>query len=170
MSSSSVYKLNDEIYIQTWKKHVSQKQILKFIPNKKNDLFSYLQKSNEGRLCLNYMQDLKKNAHNKNNSNFLLIVDSFSKHLENFPTLIPYFPIQILENLKMLRKFANTNEMKYIIYLTKDHTLTCNFCHETLKGNEAKKAICLCSTQFYHHQCFNSIQGKCKICSYNFDS
>jgi len=169
MSSCSVYKLCDEIYIQTWKKHVSQKQLLKFIPNKQNDLFFHLQKSNEGRLCLKYMQDLSKHAHNKNNSNFLLIVDSFSKHLENFPTLIPYFPMQILQNLKMLRKFANTDKMKNIIYLTKDHTLECSFCYQPLKGNEAKKATCLCSTQFYHQQCFTGIGGKCKICSYAYD-
>ena len=170
MSACSVYKQNDQLYIQTWKKHVSQKQLIKFIPNAKNDLYHFLQQSSEGRLCLNLFHNLTKYAAAKDNSSFLLTVEAISKHLECYPTLIASFPMQILNNLRMLRKFACTNKMKNIIYLTCNHKLPCTFCGKTIIGNEAKRAVCLCSTQFYHYQCFNSIQGKCKICGYIFES
>ena len=169
MSSFSVYKSNESVYIQAWKKRVSQIQLIKFLPNTKTNLFQHLNKTVEGRVCLVNLEKIRSFSIAKDNISFLLAVDTTCKHLEMYPTLIPIFPMQILSNLKFLRTFANTKKMKNTLYLTKDHKINCAACNKPIKGNEACMSKCVCSTLFFHTPCFNAYHEKCKICSFTFE-
>lgn len=169
MSSFSVFKQKNLSYIDAWKKHVSQKQLLKFIPDTKSENVIEISKLIEGQKCLFFLQRLTNYFLSKDNTNFLNTVELLATHLTKYPTLIPFFPQEFLKNLRELRKYAVKDEIKNVIYLTKHHMLTCAKCKEKIQGNLSKQTKCLCSFNFYHNDCYTQLGKKCNICNYIYE-
>lgn len=166
MSSYSVFKQNQLLYIQTWKKHVSQKQLIKFIPNTNTTLHDQLTQYENGEECLSIMCHIKKSFMERDNYRFFEYIDKLALYMQTHNGIKELFPKQIVENVKILTQFACNNKSKNTIYLTKRHKLICAQCNKFVVGNQSKKKTCLCSTLFFHDTCYNSSSQKCKICGY----
>ena len=161
-----MYKQNQLLYIQTWKKHVSQKQLIKFIPNTNSSLYNLLTEEDSGKECLSIMQLLKKSFLERDNYQFFENIDKLSLYMQKHNKIKQLFPQQIPTNVKILMQFSGNNKSKNTIYLTKKHKLACALCNKFVVGNQSKKKTCLCSTLFFHETCYNSYSKKCKICGY----
>ncbi len=169
-ASNSVYKQNEALYIESWKKHTAQRQLLKFLPNTCNPLYKRLSMDVDGYACLQYMDRLTVYYREKDHENFTHTLQRLCVFLEKNPTLIGFFPVQIMTNLRLLRQYNQQTKPRNVIYLTKDHVLPCALCGKNVQGNLTKKAVCLCSTNFYHKQCYDSLHEKCEICSYVYEN
>ena len=161
-------KSNQTTFIAIWKKHVSTKQLLKFIPNQKTLLYELLKDSPEGLICLKYFKKIKNSHSRRDNDMFSITVEQLGKHLERFPTLIPCFPMALLQNIKRIRK-ASMNKRQNVIHLTKHHLLNCAMCDEKVVGNKSKTLMCKCATRFYHKQCYAKTPLACEVCLYVYN-
>ena len=166
MSSYSVFKQNQLLYIQTWKKHVSQKQLIKFIPRTNTKLYKEISLHENGEYCLQIMKQLKKAFVERDNYCFFEYVNKMYIFMKEYTTIEKLFPEQIKKNIYILKDFSGCNKSKNTIYLTTKHRLHCGLCGEAVVGNQSKKKTCLCSTLFFHETCYNSYSQKCKICGY----
>lgn len=161
MSGKNTYKANEQVYIETWAQHVSSKQLVKFLPRVKSQLHEVLNGTSEGILCLKYMHKINKTFKSRDNSMFVSTIDMFGRYLEKHPTLIPYFPLSLLKNMKRIRKKCKKRSLN-VIYLTRHHKLTCAGCKSKVVGNKCESRSCACSTRFYHKSCYTVL--KCDVC------
>ena len=161
-------KSNQKVFVEIWKKHVSTKQLLKFIPNQKTLLYELLKDSAEGLICLKYFKKIKNSHSRRDNDMFAITVEQLGKHLERFPTLIPCLPMPLLQNIKRIRK-ASQNKRQNVIHLTKHHLLNCAMCEEKVVGNKSKTLMCKCATRFYHKQCYAKTPLACEVCLYVYN-
>jgi len=168
MKVKNTYKYNERDFIEIWKRHVNTKQLLKFIPNEKTHLYELLKQSAEGLLCLKYFKKIKHSHRRRDHYMFSITVEQLGKHLERHPTIIPYFPMPLLRNIKCIRK-ANQKKRQNVIYLTKHHKLDCAMCEDKVVGNKSKMLICQCATRFYHKQCYLKTPLACEVCLYVYN-
>jgi len=157
-------KSKDAVYIETWKKHVSTKQLLKFIPKEKTRLFELLKESHEGILCLKYFKKILSTHGSRDHILFTGTIEQLGKHLERHPTLIPFLPLPLVHNVKRIRKSSIQRDIN-IICLTKHHALNCAGCDTAVIGNKCKMLSCDCSMRFYHASCYKKVALKCSVCS-----
>ena len=157
-------KSKDAVYIETWKKHVSTKQLLKFIPKEKTRLFELLKESHEGILCLKYFKKILSTHGSRDHILFTGTIEQLGKHLERHPTLIPFLPLPLVHNVKRIRKSSIQRDIN-IICLTKHHALNCAGCDTAVIGNKCKSLACACSIRFYHASCYKKVALKCSVCS-----
>ena len=160
-------KSSESPFIAIWKKHVSIKQLIQFIPNKKTGLYEILKETHEGVICLKYFKKIKCMHKKRNHEMFINTVEQVGKHLERYPMLIAFFPLPLLQNIKRIRK-AYKSSFKNAICLTKYHKLNCALCNETIIGNKSKYLFCNCATRFYHADCYKQINERCEVCLYNY--
>ena len=102
-----------------------------------------------------------KTFKSRDNTMFVSTIDMFGRYLEKHPTLIPYFPLSILKNMKRIRKKCKKRSLN-VIYLTRHHKLTCAGCKSKVVGNQCESRSCACSTRFYHKSCYTVL--KCDVC------
>jgi hypothetical protein len=158
-------KQNEKLYIEIWKKKVSQTQLLKFLPSTTSVMFKQLSADVDGYTCLQYFARLKQYYHEKDETNFLHTVRRLCVYLEQHSTLLAGFPPQILTNLRNLKQ-PGEEENKNVIFLTKQHQIYCSGCEKFVAGNKTKQVVCLCSTTFYDEDCYKRVSKKCRTCGY----
>jgi hypothetical protein len=177
----SVYKDNFQEYISTWKLAVAKKRLVELLPSVElgDSLETYRQRWQAqdenlytifvNKLLQTYdgyealrMFSLIRNAYcNKQNKVFTDAVECLYMHLKKYPTLVSFFPPNLMRFINMLR----CNRYDYapnIIFVSSKHQLTCNECDA---AKNVRFLQCVCGKNILCSGCLKSKSSKCSICS-----
>ena len=181
----SVYKENFELYLNTWKRNVAKKRLMELIPvdsdfkrlskidllkkwqgfekNAYSLFVTTLLQSYDGFELLRLFQVLSDSFAQKDNKEFKGTINCILAHLRLYPTLITYFPNNLMYFLKILQE--ESLYLQNVIIVSKRHSLSCSLCK--CKDN-LKFVRCYCSTAFLCSGCIKTDKFKCPICNCNY--
>lgn len=184
----SVYKEHFDEYYKTWKDAVTKKRIIEMIPHINNleestlkdlqeEWSSYtsnsytklvisLLESYDGFEALRLFTLIHKSYSKKDNESFIEAIQCLHMHLKNYPTLISFFPRNLMTFLNLLQTSQDTYVPNTIFISKKTHEYTCNMC----KNDGVLYSVqCICSSIFICDRCMKSCNSKCSICSYTYN-
>ncbi|MAU13931.1 MAG: hypothetical protein CMH46_00140 [Muricauda sp.] len=183
----SVYKENVEEYTNTWKDAITMKRIYELIPHidnirdntleelqvewqayDKNTYTNFVNSllcSFDGYETLRLFHMMYKAYKERDNRKFTMAVECLQVHLRLYPTLVGFFPHNLMLFLNLLKKKDNPYTPNIIFVSTKKHKIVCNECQLSKNINYVK---CLCSKIFLCTGCQNKTNLKCSICNFNY--
>lgn len=177
----SVYKENFQEYVFTWKQAVAKKRLVELLPSIKpgdsienyrnrwqaQDVNVYtifvnkLLQTYDGYEALRMFSLIRSAYYNKQNKAFMDAIECLYMHLKKYPTLVSFFPQNLMRFINMLR----CNRYDYapnIIFVSKKHNLICNEC-DAVKNVQFLQ--CVCGKNILCNGCLKSKSSKCSICS-----
>ena len=180
----SVYKENFQEYISTWKLAVAKKRLIELSPyiqlgdtidvyrrrwqlqekNMYTMFVNSLLRTYDGFEALRLFTSIRYAYLNKRNKEFTEQIECLYLHLRKFPTLVSFFPPNLMRFVNMLR----CNRYDYapnIIFVSSKHHLSCSQCH-TQKNVQFLQ--CVCGKTILCIGCLKKKSSKCSICSYMY--
>ena len=178
----SVYKENFQEYISTWKLAVAKKRLIELLPYIKLgdtiDVYRRRWQKQEKNMYTMFVNSLLqtydgfealrlfsliRNAYvNKQNKLFTERIECLYLHLRKYPTLVSFFPPNLMRFMNMLR----CNRYDYapnIIFVSSKHQLSCNECNS---DKHVRFLQCVCGKTILCTGCLKNKSSKCSICSY----
>ena len=180
----SVYKENFQDYISTWKLAVAKKRLFELLPyvelgktieehraqwqtiepNSYRDFVWSLLQSYDGFEALRLFSLIREAYLNKQNKEFTERIECLYVHLRKYPTLVTFFPANLMRFINMLR----CNRYDYapnIIFVSSKHRLHCDDCGST---NNVQFLQCVCGKNILCSGCLKTKSSKCSICSFTY--
>ena len=182
----SVYKDNFQEYISTWKLAVAKKRLVELLPYIKlgdtidvyRRRWQTLEKNNytmfvnsllqtyDGFEALRLFSLIRQAYMDKHNKVFMEQIECLYLHLRKYPTLLSFFPPNLMRFINMLR-CNRYNYAPNIIFVSSKHQLSCNECDST---KNVQFLQCVCGKTILCSGCMKSKYSKCSICSYTYTS
>jgi hypothetical protein len=183
----SVYKENVKEYTSTWKDAVTKKRIFELVPHidnlgnstledlqrewqvyEKNTYTNFVEsllRSFDGFEALRLFNLIHQSYENRNDKSFTEAVQCLHIHLRLYPTLLSFFPQNLMLFLNLLKQRENPY-IPNIIFISKSrHAIKCGACQLSKKLKYVK---CLCSKAFLCDGCQKKSKSKCGICNYTY--
>lgn len=183
----SVYKENVNEYLSTWKDAVTKKRIFELVPHIDNlseqtleelrckwqdqDVNNYsnfirsLLHSFDGFEALKLFNLIYLSYKNRDDRALMEAIQCLHMHLRLYPTLISFFPQNLMLFLNLLKKKENPYTPNIIFVSKERHKLSCHECGNRKNMDYVK---CLCSQLFLCKGCQNKENGKCSICKFAY--
>ena len=183
----SVYKENVHEYLSTWKDAVIKKRIVELVPhiddlseqtleelqtewqeyevNSYTNFINSLLRSFDGFEALKLFNLIYLSYRNKDDRALMEAIKCLHMHLRLYPTLISFFPQNLMLFLNLLKQQETPYTPNIIFVSKKKHNISCYDCGSFKKIDYVK---CLCSKIFLCQGCQNKYNGKCSICNYAY--